>query len=150
MTLHLPLDDPRWELFAQSCARGLSPMRAAQVAEYPRPGPKGRKLLERPEIAARVAAIVKHRGGGGSGDVDALIDRLIVLAEEAAETKVPRGLDVARACLAEAGRLKASMPFEPMPAPPPKRAMSLAEWRMKHDPTLPGSEAARRAAGEDV
>lgn len=139
----LPLDNAGWEAFAQARARGLSSQDAAAAAGYARPDEEASRLRKRPQIVERIGAIVEHRSRGGSGDLGGLIDKLIDLADGASNEKTAdaRTLNVARAALEGAGRLKELMPPEPVPRPPPKRPMTQEEWRQEFDPTLPGSKA---------
>ncbi len=133
----LSLDNPRWEAFANARAREVPTIEAARIAGYAKPNQSAASLERRPEIRGRIGVILERRRGGGSPDLGGLIDRLIALADKAAETADARAIDVARGCLAEAGRLKQLLPAErpAIPPPPLPRQLTLAEWRVKHDPT---------------
>ncbi len=141
MDLDLPLDDPRREAFAQARARGLARKVAARAAGYT--GKNTAKKLDGHEaVRARIGVILRQRAGGGSRDVGAVIDKLIALADQAAEAKEARGWDVARHCLVEAARLKGGLPADaaaPASAAAP-RELTIEEWRARHDPPRPRPE----------
>ncbi|HZK98484.1 MAG TPA: hypothetical protein VFC47_01165 [Caulobacteraceae bacterium] len=134
--LDLPLDNARYEAFAQARAAGRTTHEAARLAGYPWPEKKAAELWRRADIIARTKVILERRGAGGSRDLGGLIDRLITLAETAVGVGDAKGMDVARACLAEAAKLKQLLPSEPASRGSARApAMSLPEWRAKFDPT---------------
>jgi len=138
--LDLPLDNAKHEAFAQARAAGRTTHEAARLAGYARPPQKAAEVWRRADVVARTRTILERRRAGGSRDLGGLIDRLIALADKAAGPGDAKGVDVARACLAEAAKLKQLLPAEPAARGAARGAarapaMSLAEWRAKFDPT---------------
>ena len=103
-----PLRKPMREAFAAARARGLSPVQAAAAAGYAHPAKRASGLAKNPELRARAEAMLERRRGGHGDDLSGVIEDLIAAARKGIDESAAdaRGLMAARACLAEAARLK--------------------------------------------
>ena len=105
----------RHEAFAQALARGLAFREAAAAAGYKSFGGSVLAMAKSEWMVNRIAEIDARARGGGSSDVSPIIDDLMRLAGVAEKMGTAAGMMAAKHLLAEAAKLKKSLPEDIAP-----------------------------------
>ncbi|HEV2364720.1 MAG TPA: hypothetical protein VGS12_11055 [Caulobacteraceae bacterium] len=142
----VPLDNPRREAFCQALAGGATVAEAGREAGFTWRG-HAMRIMDKPDIVGRTAAIRLRLAGGGSRDISAIIDGLLETALEARTGCDPKAAMTARAAYETAAKFKLQLPADPKPtaaAPvlknPIDQRLTDAEWMARFGPEPPGGK----------
>jgi hypothetical protein len=119
-------DPARCEKFAQGVADGLCLRHAATAAGYSHHSTCIYKAARGPAFRARVEALVRERQWGRTNELGSIIARIVDCADKAL---AQGAVLAARQCLADAAKLKASLP---RPLAPGEESES--QWTSAHGP----------------
>lgn len=100
-----PLNNERWERFAQELAKGELQKTAYAKAGYRGDEAAASKLADKPAIRGRVAEILRRAAAKTELTVASITTRLITLADKGEKLGEASGLGVARAALMDAAKL---------------------------------------------